>query len=165
MLFTSLHHEDAQLRPARLAPDLQGFIDAHRLHGHRHAALDPLGPARPVDAQALSPRSFGLSPGDVQGLDRRLKAAYCGPLALDASAVRDDARRAWLHAQMEAAPEAAPAGTELLDRLIQVTASASRSKAARRCCRCSMRCWTARPRTASARCSWACRTAAASTCS
>lgn len=121
MLTPSLH-EDAELRPVRLAPDVQGFIEAHRLHGHRHAALDPLGLARPVDAQGLSPRSFGLSPGDVHGLDQRMKAAYCGPLALDASALRDDARRAWLHAQMEAAPAAMPADTALLDRLVQVQA-------------------------------------------
>ena len=119
---TTSFHEDAQLRPARLTPDLQRFVEAHRLHGHRHAALDPIGTSTPLDAQGLSPRSFGLSPGDVHGLDQRLKAAYCGPLALDASAVRDDARRAWLHAQMEAAPAAAPAGTDLLDRLIQVQA-------------------------------------------
>ena len=135
MLTTSLH-EDARLRPARLTPEIHRFVEAHRAHGHRHAALDPLGVSRPLDAQGLSMHRFGLSPGDalthdgtpwlgardVHELDQRLKAAYCGPLALDASAVRDDARRAWLQAQMEAAPSATPHGTALLDRLIQVQA-------------------------------------------
>jgi len=135
MLTTSLH-EDARLRPARLTPDIHRFVEAHRAHGHRHAALDPLGVSRPLDAQGLSLHRFGLSPADAlthdgtpwlgardaRELDQRLKAAYCGPLALDASAVRDDARRAWLQAQMEAVPAAAPPGTGLLDRLIRVQA-------------------------------------------
>jgi 2-oxoglutarate dehydrogenase E1 component len=135
-MLTTSFHEGAQLRPDRLAPEIQRFVEAHRAHGHRHAALDPLGLSRPLEPQGLSLQRFGLSPGDAlthdgapwlgardaHELDRRLKAAYCGPLALDASAVRDDARRAWLHARMEAAPSAAPVGTELLDRLIQVQA-------------------------------------------
>lgn len=129
-------HEDAQLRPARLTPEVHRFVEAHRAHGHRHAALDPLGLSRPLDVQGLSLQRFGLSPGDAlthdetpwlgardaHELDRRLKAAYCGPLALDASAVRDDARRAWLQARMEALPAATSPDTGLLDRLIQVQA-------------------------------------------
>ena len=135
-MLTTSFHEDAQLRPARLTPEVHRFVEAHRVHGHRHAALDPLGLSRPLEAQGLSLQRFGLAPGDAlthdgtpwlgardaHELDRRLKAAYCGPLALDASAVRDDVRRAWLQARMEAAPAATPPGTELLDRLIQVQA-------------------------------------------
>ena len=132
---------DLVAAPAPLAagakPAVQGLIDAHRRHGHRCAALDPLGAASPAQVPGLQPRRFGLAPGDgltadgspllgarqVQDLDRRLKAIYCGPLALDCSAVRDEARSAWLYARMEAGAAAAPAGgTDLLDRLIQVQA-------------------------------------------
>jgi 2-oxoglutarate dehydrogenase E1 component len=82
----------------------------------------------------LSPGRFGLQPEDavtsdgstvlgagrVRELDQRLKAIYCGPLALDSSAVRDEVRLAWLHARMESAGMAAPlGGSGLLDRLIQ----------------------------------------------
>ena len=122
---------------ARPKPEVQRFIDAHRQHGHRCAALDPLGLANPVDALTLLPRQFGLSPAealtadgsavlgarDVQALSQRLKAIYCGPLALDCSGVRDEARCAWLYARMESAE--APShggGGELLDRLIEVQA-------------------------------------------
>jgi len=127
---TTTIHEGAPLRPhathATTAPDVRRFIDTFREEGHRHAALDPLGLSQPLDAQALAPARFGLSAAEPQtaALVQRLKAAYCGTLALDASAVRDEARRQWLFARMEAPGADAPAdtGTELLDRLIQVQA-------------------------------------------
>jgi 2-oxoglutarate dehydrogenase E1 component len=120
--------------PALAKPDVQRFIDAHRQQGHRSAALDPAGPA---PAPQLSPARFGLKPDDgltadgsavlgatrVRELDQRLKALYCGPLALDTSAVRDESRRAWLHARMESeASQGPPGGGGLLDRLIQAEA-------------------------------------------
>ena len=85
-------------------PDVQRFIDAHRLHGHRSAVIDPCGPAQPTDAPELLPIRYGLRPAEglttddstllgatrVHELDRSLKAIYCGPLALDSSAVRED---------------------------------------------------------------------------
>ncbi len=122
---------------ARAKPDVRRFIDAHRQQGHRCAALDPWGATSPMGAPHLLPARFGLRPGDslttdgsavlgamqVRELDRRLKAIYCGPLALDTSAVRDETRRAWLHARMESAAAAAPVGGRgLLDRLIQAEA-------------------------------------------
>ena len=118
-------------------PDVQRFIDAHRLHGHRSAVIDPCGPEQQTDAPELLPTRYGLRPADglttddstllgathVHELDRSLKAIYCGPLALDSSAVRDEARRAWLHSRMESVGLAAPVGgTGLLDRLIQAEA-------------------------------------------
>jgi len=122
---------------AAVRPAVQRFIDAHRQQGHRCAALDPLGLADRMDPARLAPQRFGLQPGDaltedgspllglrqVQALDQRLKAIYCGPLALDSSGVRDEARLAWLQARMESPGPAAPAGgTDLLDRLIQAQA-------------------------------------------
>src|SRR5688572_723463 len=85
------------LAAAGVRPELERFISAHRREGHRYAALDPLGAARPLDLQGLSPARFGLAAADavttdgrawlgarqVHELDLRLKAAYCGPLALD----------------------------------------------------------------------------------
>jgi len=114
-------------------PAVQRFIEAHREQGYRFAALDPLGTSRSPDAFGLSPRRFALSPDEsaqgadilqveamrIDELDRWLKATYCGALALDASAVRDERRRAWLFARMEsgAAPQASEA--QVLDRLVQ----------------------------------------------
>ena len=125
------------LAAARARPNVQRFIDAHRQRGYRSAALDPWGAADPMGAPHLLPARFGLNPGDslttdgsallgalqVRELDQRLKAIYCGPLALDSSAVRDEVRRAWLHARMESEAAATPlGGSGLLDRLIQAEA-------------------------------------------
>jgi len=119
---------------ARARPAVLRFIEAHRELGHRAAGLDPCGEPDPQGLAALQPGLFGLAPTDragtdgfpvlgawdVAALDRRLKAVYCGALALDAGAVRDEARRAWLHARIEA-PAAAPVdGLALLDRLVRV---------------------------------------------
>lgn len=116
-------------------PEVLAFIDAHRRDGHRSARLDPLEIASPAEPALLDARRFGLRPDDrlspsgapiwgarmVGELDRTLKAIYCGGLALDASAVRDDARRDWLFGAMEAGAHAsgsAPERLELLERLI-----------------------------------------------
>ncbi|OWQ90339.1 hypothetical protein CDN99_13305 [Roseateles aquatilis] len=132
-------HPGGSAPSTRWRPEVLAFIDAHRRDGHRSARLDPLGLARPADAAMLDPRRFGLQPGEwlspagtplwsartVADLDRALKAIYCGGLALDASAVRDEARRDWLHHEMEAAPPA-PGGAAqrlaLLDRLVRAQA-------------------------------------------
>ena len=121
----------------RAKPDIQRFIDAHRQHGHRRAALDPLGVASPAEGFSLQPERFGLAGAqavtpdgsallgarDVRELDQRLKAIYCGPLALDCSGVRDEVRSAWLFARMESAVLPSPrGGSELLDSLIRVHA-------------------------------------------
>ena len=130
-------HDDATAPARAQTRAVQAFIDAHRAQGYRHAALDPLGEARPLGPQRLSPAHFGLTAGDavhpegghwrgarqVQALDALLKAAYCGSLVLDASAVRDEARCRWLHEQMETRfllP--LPTGTALLDRLVDAQA-------------------------------------------
>ena len=121
---------------ARWRPEVLAFIEAHRRDGHRCARLDPLGVSRPADPTLLDPQRFGLQPGDwlspagtplwsartVADLDRVLKSIYCGGLALDASAVRDAARREWLFHEMEAAPPGAGGAAgrlALLERLIR----------------------------------------------
>jgi 2-oxoglutarate dehydrogenase E1 component len=123
-------------QPSRLRPEVLAFIDAHRRLGDRYAQVDPLALSRPPDRTALDPQAFGLHPGDwlnaagtplwsartVADLDHCLKTTYCGTLALDASAVREDERREWLYQRMEAAPPI-PQGhqerLELLEHLIR----------------------------------------------
>lgn len=104
-------------------PAVQRFIDAHRQQGYRYAELDPTGASRPMDIGDLSPARFGLSADDFAELSGHLKAAYCGALALDASAVRHDARRHWLFQRMEA-ETAVPSldRLALLDRLVRAEA-------------------------------------------
>lgn len=130
--------EHATTVTGALWPAVHRFIEAHRQEGHRFAALDPTGTARSLDLAALAPERFGLEDADpvttdgsawleatdVQALDRQLKAAYCGAVALDASAVRDESRRAWLHARMEAPATVVPPATarRLLERLVQAEA-------------------------------------------
>lgn len=131
-------HGSVHGRPpaTRLHPSVQRWLDAHRAEGYRCANLDPLGMADSADAhELLAPAAFGLTAGDplgadrptllgahdVAGLDRQLKRIYCGTLALDTSALRDPARRAWLQARLEALPPT-ECSSALLDRLIQAQA-------------------------------------------
>jgi 2-oxoglutarate dehydrogenase E1 component len=110
------------------------FVEAHRQYGHRCATLDPLETAHMADRQWLRPQRFGLFPqytleahdaerlgvSTVQALDQRLKALYCGALALDCSGMRDSSRAAWLYERMESAESPVGSlGLPLLDRLIR----------------------------------------------
>ncbi|MFO6419392.1 2-oxoglutarate dehydrogenase E1 component [Hylemonella sp. W303a] len=123
----------------RVRPGVQRLLDAFRQRGYRCAVLDPLGQAPIADEALLTPQRFGLSPTDaltedgstllglktVQELTTALRAIYCGTLTLDASAVRDEARLAWLHAEMETplSSDTLPAdmtGMGLLARLVHV---------------------------------------------
>jgi len=113
---------------------VERLVEVHRQHGYRYANLDPTGSTRPLDMEQLSLIRFGLSAHEllppasapwpeaqcVDDLQRLLQATYCGELALDASAVRDDDRRAWLFRRMESAC-AAPAtdAMTLLARLVR----------------------------------------------
>lgn len=116
------------------------FADRHRQRGHACARVDPLGLSARADDRMLRPQLFGLYPHQplstddaerhgvthVAGLDERLKAIYCGDLALDCSAVRDADRAAWCFDAFEqgmAASLAAGADQgELLDRLVAAQA-------------------------------------------
>ena len=108
---------------AAVDPAVRRFIEAHREQGYRYAELDPTGASRPLDIGQLSPGRFGLPADDVAELSERLKSAYCGALALDASAVRHDARRHWLFQRMEARATTPGADRlKLLDRLADAEA-------------------------------------------
>ncbi|MCY0385909.1 2-oxoglutarate dehydrogenase E1 component [Robbsia sp. Bb-Pol-6] len=127
----TLHSSDDALRPraqdgfshpSRLSDKASGrlarvanFIAAYREHGYRVARIDPLNLVAAVAVDELTPQWHGLSsaalfPGDaaeldpvagIAGLHRRLQDVYCGPVGLDASGVRDAARRDWLFNSME----------------------------------------------------------------
>jgi len=113
----------ALITPA-VDPAVQRFIEAHRERGYLYAELDPTGASRPRDIGELAPGRFGLSADDAAELSVRLKSTYCGALALDASAVRLDARRRWLFQRMETRAAAVPAAErlKLLDRLVRTEA-------------------------------------------
>lgn len=108
----SFHPSDkASGRRARVA----NFIAAYRDHGYRVARIDPLGLMPAVAVRELTPQWHGLPaealfPEDladqnsvmgIAGLRERLQDVYCGPVGLDASGVRDAARREWLFNAME----------------------------------------------------------------
>ncbi|MCO5975518.1 2-oxoglutarate dehydrogenase E1 component [Ideonella oryzae] len=123
--------------PAKAVRD---FAEGHRQRGHSSARVDPLGLSARADHRTLRPQLFGLYPHqalsaddaerygvpDVEGLDARLKAIYCGDLALDCSAVRDAARAAWCFEAFEAgmAEPMQPSviSRALLDRLVAAQA-------------------------------------------
>jgi 2-oxoglutarate dehydrogenase E1 component len=123
----------------RVRPGVQRLLDAFRQRGYLSAVLDPLRMAPVADADLLAPARFGLAPNEavsedgspllgaktVQELTSALHALYCGSLTLDASAVRDEGRLAWLHAEIETRANAQPlpeamTGTGLLARLVRV---------------------------------------------
>ncbi len=124
-----------QAEAPRLRPGVAALIDTFRWHGHRFAQLDPLGSVTDADLPTLE--QFGLS-GDAtlredhqpvlgalraRELHQRLRAWYCGTVALDLTAVRDAQRREWLQQRIEMGSvplDAAPAGEPLLRRLAEV---------------------------------------------
>lgn len=125
-----------------LAPTdaVRDFAERHRQRGHACARVDPLGLSARADDRMLRPQLFGLYPHQalstddaerhgvthVAGLDERLKAIYCGDLALDCSAVRDADRAAWCFDTFEQGMAALlETGTDhgaLLDRLVAAQA-------------------------------------------
>lgn len=106
----------AQAEAPPLRPGVAALIQTFREQGHRFAQLDPLsavGSAGAAECPSLA--QFGLSddsalsddPRPVLGatqakaLHQRLRGWYCGTVALDVTAVRDEQRRAWLHQRLE----------------------------------------------------------------
>lgn len=95
---------------------IRALVDAYRAHGYRDASADPLAIPSPVQAPELTLEFHGLSPTQVlhpspddfpsastaADLKGQLSRIYCGALTLDCSGVRDERRRRWLHARIEA---------------------------------------------------------------
>ncbi|BEV15968.1 2-oxoglutarate dehydrogenase E1 component [Herbaspirillum sp. DW155] len=139
----TLHHSAStgQLSDARQAlahARIQSFIDAYRNEGYRIADIDPLGTLSVPEIPALLPQSHDLKDEDlalaqhrfleglgltnVKELTHFLSRLYCGPLGLDASGVRDEARRQWLFARLAARDHGAEPGPNeraaVLSRLV-----------------------------------------------
>lgn len=125
------------------APEADALIASYRLHGHRVAAIDPLGDSQdPFGVAELDPRHHALAIDDsvvfrvelggavedlpLSRLLERLRASYCGSIALDCAHVRSDEQRRWLYARMESMGARPPAGAaeakQLLQQLIAVEA-------------------------------------------
>jgi 2-oxoglutarate dehydrogenase E1 component len=106
-----------------LAYGAECLIAAYRFHGHRAATIDPLSERKdPFAIPELDPRNYALLlddavalPVELGGVKQdlplsellgRLKASYCGPLALECAYVRSDEQRRWLYGYIEAIPGA-----------------------------------------------------------
>jgi 2-oxoglutarate dehydrogenase E1 component len=102
-----------------LGPTAEALIAAYRLHGHQVATIDPLGERKdPFTLPDLDPRNHGLLlddsialPVEIGGVEQalppselieRLKASYCGCIALECEHVRSDEQRRWLYGRIEA---------------------------------------------------------------
>lgn len=101
------------------SPAAQALVGGYRLHGSSWAAINPLDTSfRDLSPIAeLDPRTYGLAPDEYASysvhfagaartltllqLVSRLRASYCGSLALDSAHIRAGDQRQWLYAQME----------------------------------------------------------------
>ncbi|WP_299540523.1 2-oxoglutarate dehydrogenase E1 component [uncultured Herbaspirillum sp.] len=130
----TLHHSPAaaeQLSDPRQAlahARIHSFIEAYRNEGYRIADIDPLGTLSVPEIPALLPQSHDLKDEDlalaqhrfldglgltnVKELTHFLSRLYCGPLGLDASGVRDEARRQWLFARLATRDPGAEPGAQ-----------------------------------------------------
>ncbi|MDQ2961836.1 MAG: 2-oxoglutarate dehydrogenase E1 component [Pseudomonadota bacterium] len=108
----------AKVHPG-LAAAIEGLMAAYRSNGWRMASLDPLESiARDHSWMAeLDPRTYGLSPDDtisysfdfagsahvlkLSELLSRLRASYCGTIALDCAHIRASDQLRWLYRHVE----------------------------------------------------------------
>jgi 2-oxoglutarate dehydrogenase E1 component len=120
----------------------EAMIAAYRLHGYRAATIDPFADRTdPFAIAELDPRNYGLLlddsvdlPVELGGVTRslplselieRLKASYCGSIALQCGHVRSEEQRAWLHGHIEAIRSAqlqADEAKRVLERLVAAEA-------------------------------------------
>jgi 2-oxoglutarate dehydrogenase E1 component len=100
-----------------LQTKVDNLIEAHRLHGHRGADIDPLARPRLSDVSELTPEHWGLTEAHydrrfhTSGLSEgqlslreiiaRLRCTYCGHIGVEYWSLADPAQRAWLQARME----------------------------------------------------------------
>jgi 2-oxoglutarate dehydrogenase E1 component len=127
-----------------LQTQVDNLIEAHRLHGHHGADIDPLSRPRRADGRELDPGFYGLGPDH---LDRefhasglvpdngklplreiidRVRKSYCRHIGVEYWHLADPVQRAWLQARMEGClNEVVPPADEqirLLRSLIHVDA-------------------------------------------
>ncbi|NVB39463.1 2-oxoglutarate dehydrogenase E1 component [Pseudenhygromyxa sp. WMMC2535] len=96
---------------------VDNLIEAHRLHGHLGADIDPLSRPRRADATELDPKHYGLSeahydrlfnssgltPGKatLREILDRLRKTYCRHVGVEYWHLYDTTQRAWLQQRME----------------------------------------------------------------
>ncbi|KIG14727.1 2-oxoglutarate dehydrogenase E1 component [Enhygromyxa salina] len=123
-----------------LQTQVDNLIEAHRLHGHRGADIDPLSRPRRSDVSELDPAHYGLTedhydrlfhtsgltpdPATLREIIERLQNTYCRHVGVEYWNLADPTQRAWLQARMEGClNEVVPARDEqlrLLRSLINV---------------------------------------------
>ena len=131
-------------RSTKFAARVRALVRAYRLHGHLTAKLDPLGrphagepppdldPARyaikdedmqtPVLCEAL----FGNEEVTMERVMEKLRALYCGHIAIEFQNIPDNEPRSWLRKQIEVNEYAPIAGGEERVRILdQLTDSES----------------------------------------
>jgi 2-oxoglutarate dehydrogenase E1 component len=130
---------ETEAAPAIAAAALQHRVDrlvwAHRVHGHRGAALDPLGRQRPTPPE-LDPARHGIEPADLdrtvvgpRGRHRRsvsevidrVRRIYCGSIGVEFMHVGDGSAREWVAAEMEGDRDTAPDAATRLRTLRRLT--------------------------------------------
>src|SRR6185503_12834653 len=96
------------------------LIRAHRIRGHFHANLDPLGLEPPKDDEELDPRAYGFGEADldrkifldkVLGLDfgtmreivAILRRTYCQTLGIEFMHISNAQQKGWLQERIEGA--------------------------------------------------------------
>jgi len=100
-----------------LQMQVDNLIEAHRLHGHLGADLDPLGRIRDVDVSALDPEFYGFTaahldrefhtaglsdePLALREILHRLRKTYCRHVGVEYWHLNDPVQRAWLQEKME----------------------------------------------------------------
>jgi 2-oxoglutarate dehydrogenase E1 component len=94
------------------------MIRAHRIRGHLHANLDPLGIEPPKDHEELHPAAYGFTETDynrnifidgVLGLQfatipemlKILRRTYCGTIGFEFMHISDPAEKGWLQRRIE----------------------------------------------------------------
>lgn len=131
-------------RSTKFAARVRAIVRAYRLHGHLTARLDPLGrPHAGEPPPDLDPARYGIGEQDMQTpvlcealfgneevtLERvmeKLRALYCGHIAIEFQNIPDNEPRSWLRKQIEVNEYAPIAGgeerTTILDQLTDAEA-------------------------------------------
>jgi 2-oxoglutarate dehydrogenase E1 component len=137
---------DGDAEQIALQSQVDNLIEAHRLHGHRGADIDPLARPNPADVSELRPEHWGLGEAhydrhfyasglvpsaaqpeaqlSLREIIERLRKTYCRHVGVEYWSLADPIQRAWLQARMEGCcNEVVPSSDEqlrLLRSLINV---------------------------------------------
>jgi 2-oxoglutarate dehydrogenase E1 component len=100
-----------------LLTQVDNLVEAHRLHGHLGADIDPLSRPRRADVRELNPAHWGLTEAhydrrfSIPGLSEepltlreiidRLRKTYCRHIGVEYWHLADPTQRAWLQERME----------------------------------------------------------------